>query len=104
MAPSIIDPYSGIDNHTAEINALKAKAAPKQADMNGTAQPPPVADDYMYDFKFNHPLPTTDVLGMDIPKDCNAQMEADGIVERLSDALASGNADAFADTFLDYGE
>ncbi|CAG5186715.1 uncharacterized protein ALTATR162_LOCUS11681 [Alternaria atra] len=65
---------------------------------------PPVADDFMYDFKYNHPLPTTDLLGIDIPADCNAQTEAEGIVERLSNAMRKGDAHAFADLFLDYGE
>ncbi|CAN9228861.1 unnamed protein product [Alternaria alternata] len=65
---------------------------------------PPVADDFMYDFKYNHPLPTTDILGIDIPADCNAQLEAEGIVEKLSTVMRKGDANAFADLFLDYGE
>jgi hypothetical protein len=65
---------------------------------------PPVADDFMYDFKYNHPLPTTDILGIDIPADCNAQLEAEGIVEKLSTVMRQGDANAFADLFLDYGE
>jgi hypothetical protein len=65
---------------------------------------PPVADDFMYDFKYNHPLPTTDLLGIEIPGDCNAQLEAEGIVERLSDAMGKGDAYAFTELFLDYGE
>jgi len=65
---------------------------------------PPVADDFMYDFKYNHPLPTTEILGIDIPADCNAQLEAEGIVEKLSTVMRKGDANAFADLFLDYGE
>ncbi|KAH8655831.1 hypothetical protein BX600DRAFT_401790 [Xylariales sp. PMI_506] len=57
----------------------------------------------MYDFKYNHALPTTDVLGVRIPQDCNAQSEAEGIVKLLSDALGAGNAEAFADIFLESG-
>ncbi|OJJ56530.1 hypothetical protein ASPSYDRAFT_155937 [Aspergillus sydowii CBS 593.65] len=65
--------------------------------------PKPVADDFMYDFKYNHSLPTTDVLGVDIPADCDAQKEAEGIVARLSTATSEGDAQAFAALFLDYG-
>ncbi|KAL3472734.1 hypothetical protein BJX99DRAFT_272762 [Aspergillus californicus] len=63
----------------------------------------PVADDFMYDFKYNHSLPTTDVLGIEIPADCDAQKEAEGIVARLSKATSEANAHAFAGLFLDYG-
>ncbi|CAG7915956.1 unnamed protein product [Penicillium olsonii] len=63
----------------------------------------PVADDFMYDFKYNHSLPTTDVLGIDIPADCDAQKEAEGILAHLSKATSSEDAQAFADLFLDYG-
>ncbi|VUC28219.1 unnamed protein product [Clonostachys rosea] len=64
---------------------------------------PPVADDFMYDFKYNHALPTTDVLGIEIPSDCNAQLEAEGIVKNLSNAMGAGDAQAFTDLFLEYG-
>ncbi|CAH0028450.1 unnamed protein product [Clonostachys rhizophaga] len=64
---------------------------------------PPVADDFMYDFKYNHALPTTDVLGMEIPSNCNAQIEAEGIVKDLSNAMGAGDAQAFTDLFLEYG-
>lgn len=65
---------------------------------------PPVADDFMYDFKYNHPLPTTDVLGIEIPADCNAQSEAEGIMKSLSDAMGAGDAQAFTNLFLEYGK
>ncbi|CAG9972548.1 unnamed protein product [Clonostachys byssicola] len=64
---------------------------------------PPVADDFMYDFKYNHALPTTDVLGIEVPSDCNAQVEAEGIVRNLSKAMGAGDAQAFTDMFLEYG-
>ncbi|CAG8247605.1 unnamed protein product [Penicillium salamii] len=63
----------------------------------------PVADDFMYDFKYNHSLPTTEVLGIEISADCDAQKEAEGIVARLSKATFSEDAEAFAGLFLDYG-
>ncbi|KAF5511864.1 putative indole-3-pyruvate monooxygenase YUCCA4 [Colletotrichum siamense] len=98
MAPSTV-----FDHAEANGVDIAARAAVKQAELNGTAERPPVADDYMYDFKYNHALPTTDVLGVQIPQDCDAQSEAEGIVRQLSDALGSGNAEAFADLFLEYG-
>jgi hypothetical protein len=64
----------------------------------------PVADDFMYDFKYNHSLPTTDILGIDIAKDCDARKEAEGIVARLATSTLEADARAFADLFLDHGE
>ncbi|KAK2762373.1 flavin-containing monooxygenase [Colletotrichum kahawae] len=98
MAPSTV-----FDHAEANGVDIAARATVKQAELNGTAERPPVADDYMYDFKYNHALPTTDVLGVQIPQDCDAQAEAEGIVRQLSDALGTGNAEAFADLFLEYG-
>ena len=103
MAPSKIEDTTEIGNHNAELAGVQARAAAKQAVMHGSAEPPPVADDYMYDFKYNHALPTTDALGIEFPKDCDAQVEADGIVKRLSDALGSSDAGAFTEIFLEYG-
>ncbi|KAJ4269875.1 hypothetical protein NW762_001544 [Fusarium torreyae] len=99
MTPSTVVDHTG----GADVTALNAKAASKRAEINGTAERPPVSDDYMYDFKFNHHLPTTDVLGVQIPEDCDPQVEAEGIIKRLADALGDGNAEAFADLFLEYG-
>lgn len=63
----------------------------------------PVADDFMYDFKYNHALPTIDVLGINIPEDTDAQKEAEGIVSRLADVLGRGDAEGFTSMFLEYG-
>ncbi|KAE8423796.1 hypothetical protein BDV36DRAFT_303184 [Aspergillus pseudocaelatus] len=75
----------------------------KSATLNHDRVPKPVADNFMYDFKYNHPLPTTDILGVDIPADCDAQKEAEGIVAHLSKAMSEGDAQAFARLFLDHG-
>lgn len=69
-----------------------------------TDEKPPVADDFMYDFKYNHPLPTTNVLGVEIPASCDAQKEAEGIVEKISEAMSKGDAQAFTDLFLKAGQ
>jgi hypothetical protein len=76
----------------------------KSAVLNHDQITKPVADDFMYDFKYNHSLPTTDILGVKIPTDCDTQKEAEGIVARLSTATSKGDAQAFAGLFLDYGE
>ncbi len=82
----------------------KANLQPESAVLNHDQVPKPVADDFMYDFKYNHSLPTTDILGVQIPTDCDAQKQAEGIVARLSTATSEGDAQAFAGLFLDYGE
>ncbi|PYH78986.1 putative flavo protein [Aspergillus uvarum CBS 121591] len=71
--------------------------------LNHSQVEKPVADDFMYDFKYNHCLPTTDVLGVTIPDDCDARKEAEAIVARLSTAMSEGDAQTFAGLFLDYG-
>lgn len=103
MAPHTIADHVELRDSRVDVAAVKAKAASKQAEVNGAAERPPVADDYMYDFKYNHPLPTTDVLGIEIPQECDTQAEAERIVKRLSDALGAGDAVRFADIFLESG-
>lgn len=95
MAPYV---HESADADPASEYNLKSKSASKDQVKK------PVADNFMYDFKYNHSLPTTDVLGVEIPTDCDAQKEAEGIVARLSKATSEGNAQAFAGLFLDYGE
>ncbi|KAL4886090.1 hypothetical protein BJY04DRAFT_229266 [Aspergillus karnatakaensis] len=75
----------------------------KSAIFNHDQVQKPVADDFMYDFKYNHSLPTIDVLGVEVPADCDAQKEAEGTISRLSAATSVGDAQAFTDLFLDYG-
>lgn len=100
MAPSAIQETSVYDK--VDTTDLKAKVDHHDVELEVSPKPP-VADDFMYDFKYNHPLPTTDVLGVEIPVDCDAQREAEGIVSRLSEAMGKGNAQAFTDMFLDHG-
>lgn len=99
MAPSILQEFVDADPISNGI-AFKSKVKT----LNHDNVPKPVADDFMYDFKYNHPLPTTDILGVEIPMDCDAQREAEGIVARLSKAASDEDAEAFAGLFLDYGE
>lgn len=103
MAPIAIHEIEQNINNV-DLADLKAKAQAKVIELQAPSHKPAVADDFMYDFKYNHALPTTDVLGIDIPEDCDAQKEAGLIVDRLSQTMSSGDANAFTDLFLDYGE
>ncbi|CAG7978300.1 unnamed protein product [Penicillium salamii] len=95
MAPYVQD--------TAGDVLSKAHLQSKSVALKHDQVSKPVADDFMYDFKYNHSLPTTDILGIEIPADCDAQKEAEGIVARLSKATFGEDAEAFAGLFLDYG-
>ncbi|KOC18135.1 putative flavin-containing monooxygenase [Aspergillus flavus AF70] len=90
------------DSVTPDIVSM-ANIESKSAALNHDRVQKPVADDFMYDFKYNHHLPTTDILGVDIPADCDAKKEAEGIVARLAKTMSEGDAQAFAGLFLDYG-
>lgn len=86
-----------------DIADLKAKVVFNHVEVKADPKPP-LADDFMYDFKYNHVLPTSDVLAKEIPTDCDAKKEAEAIVERLSEIMGSGDAQAFTTMFLEYGE
>lgn len=101
MAPYINSPDSGVDSNV-DVENLKTKVGVSQVKFDSTAQLP-VADDYMYDFKYNHALPTTDVLGVEIPADCDAQKEAQSVMASISIALGKGDAQGFTDLFIEYG-
>lgn len=100
MAPHAIEPV--VDAATAYAD-LKAKVVVDSVEVQIEPKPP-LADNYMYDFAYNHALPTSRTLGIEIPADCNAPKEAASIVARLANVMGEGNAQGFADLFLDYGE
>lgn len=58
----------------------------------------------MYDFKYNHALPTHDALGVAIPYDVDPTKVAHDLVAQLSDILGNGRPQEFADLFLEYGQ
>lgn len=103
-------------SHTvsAQIADLKAQAAGKSLNnleakvVDGKVQvqhsPSPLADDLMYDFKYNHSLPTHDALGVSIADDVDATKVAEDLVSQLSDILGNGRAQEFADLFIEYGQ
>ena len=68
-----------------------------------TVAPAPVADNFMYDFKYNHHLPTIDSLGSDMPSNADPHEIAESLAAELSTAWSSGTGDRFAEMFLDYG-
>ncbi|KAI9147387.1 putative indole-3-pyruvate monooxygenase [Paramyrothecium foliicola] len=101
MAPSAIQEHA--NGPLSDLANLKAKIVVDHVELDDSSPEPPVADDFMYDFKYNHALPTTEVLGVEIPLDCDARKEAEGIVALLSDIMGKGDAPAFADLFLEHG-
>lgn len=97
MAPHAIEDIA-VDNFDKKVKVVVTNVEVE------AHPPPPVADNFMYDFKYNAPLPTSDVLGTEIPHDCDAQKEADAIVTRLSEVLSTGDAGSFANLFLESGK
>lgn len=97
MAPYVQE-IAGIDA------VFPAPIQTKSVPFNHSQVVKPVADDFMYDFKYNHVLPTTDILGVKIPADCDARKEAEGIVARLSKATSEEDAQSFTELFLDSGK
>lgn len=89
-------------SNQGDVTDVKSKVVVGNVELELTPEPP-VADNFMYDFKYNHPLPTSDVLGTQIPAECNAEREAETILKSLSACMGNGNAQEFADMFLDYG-
>ncbi|RAH52497.1 flavin-containing monooxygenase [Aspergillus piperis CBS 112811] len=92
---------SVLDSSKANMTDIKAEAVVKELECHSSK--PPVDDNFMYDFKYNHALPSSDILGIEVPTDCDAQREAEDIVARLSQTMGAGDAQAFAEMFLPYG-
>jgi hypothetical protein len=85
----------------ADMHNVGLKIVNGQLDLEKAS--PPLADNYMYDFKYNHALPTTDLLGTTVDVDVDAKQVADGLVSQLETILGNGDAEGFADLFVDYG-
>ena len=102
MAPTAIHASDIVDIPSAK--GLQSKIVNGHIELEKEAPPPPVADNFMYDFKYNHGLPTIDALGTDIPGATDPQAEADNLVRRLEQVLGQGDAAGFAEMFLDYGQ
>jgi hypothetical protein len=99
MAPTAVyEPSSQTD-----ISDLKSKIVNGHVELERDA-PPPVADNFMYDFKYNHSLPTIESLGVEVSPDVNTNEVAESLAAELAGVWSSGNAAGFTDMFLDYGE
>ncbi|KAM0749427.1 FAD/NAD(P)-binding domain-containing protein [Meredithblackwellia eburnea MCA 4105] len=57
----------------------------------------------MYDFKFNHPLPTTDTLALPVDDTVDPVKQAQELVDKLSFVWGNSDAQGFTDLFVDYG-
>ncbi|WRT69343.1 uncharacterized protein IL334_006327 [Kwoniella shivajii] len=97
MAPTAVS-----ETNNVAAADLKAKVVEGSIEIEKSPKLP-LADNYMYDFKYNHALPTIQSLGADIAENADATEEAEAIIGRLSEVLANGDADGFADLFLEFG-
>ena len=105
MAPSAI--YETVAQEpVAQKQLLKVKNAPTVY-RNDTWKGP-VADDYMYAFKYNFPLPThgdgSDVLDFTEDDETNRRAVAEQFLHELEQVIQSRDSKAFADLFLHSGE
>lgn len=95
----------GSDTTTLRQDHIDIKPKSGSKHVESLAAPtPPVADDYMYDFKYNAPLPTCDALGVSIPIECDAQQAAKTLVDQLESVFRNRSATDFANLFLDQGK
>jgi hypothetical protein len=101
MAPTALHAPEVVDIPNA--GGLQSKIVNGHIELEKEA-PPPVADNFMYDFKYNHSLPTTDALGVELPADTDATKVAEALAAELSSVWSSGSGEGFAEMFLDYGE
>lgn len=99
MAPTAVQVVAS----QPEIVDLKAKLVDDQVEVVKESPKVALADDFMYDFKYNQTLPTLDVLGVQIAEDVDARKEADALLTRLSEILGQGDAHGFADLFIENG-
>lgn len=77
-----------------------------KAKVSGASDQPKaaLADNYMYDFQYNHELPTTEALKTKIAEDVDATKVAEELTATLTKVLGDGDAAAFAGLFIDSGE
>ncbi|CAH0055956.1 unnamed protein product [Clonostachys solani] len=99
MAPGAITEPS------AEADLFKTKNAPIA--YRNESWKKPVADDYMYHFKYNFDLPTHEnndyILDFTEEEERNVHMIAKQYVKDISQVIQSKDSKAFADLFLDIG-
>lgn len=86
-----------------DLADIKAKTVNSHVELEVEPKPP-VADDYMYDFKYNHALPTIGSIAREVPADTDAAQVAEELTAQLEQSLGSGDAQGFTAMFLDHGE
>lgn len=96
MPPTAVVDTTFPADHIADLKGKVQASA-------GSQPKPALADNYMYDFKYNHALPTKAALGTSIAEDVNVNEVAEELVDTLAKVLGEGDAEAFAALFLDYG-
>lgn len=99
MAPVAINHSEQQHDHIAD---LKAKIINNVVEIE--QEPSPVADNYMYDLKYNHELPTHAYLGVSPPDNVDAQAVAEELVAGLAAAWTGQDPLRFTDLFLEHGE
>lgn len=106
MAPSAIHQPVLQTSTFNKNDLLRVKNAPFTY-RNDTVKKP-VADDYMYAFKYNLPLPTHDsganVLDFTQEDEQDSDAIALRVLKRMEQIIASRDSQAFAELFLDNGE
>ncbi|KAJ4294208.1 hypothetical protein N0V90_007898 [Kalmusia sp. IMI 367209] len=100
MAPIAV--HESVIDHKVDMADLKAKVIVNDIELETTPKAP-LPDDFMYDFKYNHPLPTSTILGIDVPAHCDARQEAESIVAGISEVMGKGDARRFTEMFWEYG-
>lgn len=105
MAPTAIK--AEVDGQQVDVANLKVKTVNqhKEIEVESPDEKDPVAPNFMYDFKYNTPLPTFDREGRDFPADTDAPAIVNEFVEnQLAPALQSGDGKAFAGLFFEKGK
>lgn len=105
MAPAAIK--TEVDGQQVDVADLKIKIVndQKEIEVESSDEKDPVAPNFMYDFKYNTPLPTFDREGRDFPANTDAQAIVNEFVEnKLAPALQSGEGKAFAGLFFEKGK
>ncbi|RSH77074.1 uncharacterized protein EHS24_003701 [Apiotrichum porosum] len=83
-----VDSIAELKAKIANGHATHPNGAPKSALVRDGPERKPVADDYMYDFKYNAPLPTLERLGTDFAEDTDAVKIAEDFLVTLQAAFA----------------
>lgn len=97
-----MSPIAIPETQAVELPDIKTKVVNHEVEVEITTKPP-VDDNYMYDFRYNHALPTIDEFHHDIPTDIDADRTAQDFLDKLEIALGAEDAVAFADLFLEHG-